>query len=270
MLCYRKIYVRNRLLLIRIYLNFSMVRYVLDVCDLVRTRNRVGEYRQRYYASMIILKSYADLAIEYKQIGALFDFDFPNRKVDYTRKIQQIQKVVRIRVYRKRNKALIAYEQTLLYQRIFTFKGVLLLIQLIDRIQENRIIAYVCSLTATRNTKTYLNSYCQITTQLVEQTKTQKALQKMYEFDFNKKTLTLFILDLTKVIQIQNYILRKLTKSHFKSLYKLILIATEYRFSQKLLFYLYLDNTTLERTLYCESLTKQRKRRYKVIRHPLP
>jgi hypothetical protein len=59
---------------------------------------------------MLVLKSYADLAPNYRHFEKLFDFLFLERTVDYTKCIAKIQKIFRTKVYIKRNKALIAYE----------------------------------------------------------------------------------------------------------------------------------------------------------------
>lgn len=67
----RKAMVDNRLLFIRIYLDHRDVRYIIDACDLVRTRNRLALHKPRYYAHMIVMKQYVDLSLEYKHMEKL-------------------------------------------------------------------------------------------------------------------------------------------------------------------------------------------------------
>lgn len=66
------------------------MRCIFDVCDLVMKKDRILKFKKYYNAEMQVLKSYADLSLEYRNLEKLYDFHFDENKVEYTKCIVKI------------------------------------------------------------------------------------------------------------------------------------------------------------------------------------
>jgi hypothetical protein len=142
--------VNGRLLFLRIFQLLGDQSYHVDACDLTRARNRKPAERGRYYAEMTLDTYFMQMTLKHPNPQLMYDFGFGTRILTRTHKIQMIQRAIHSAVCRRHNRIEIAFEQTLLLQRKFTFKGTALLLMLFRMTESNKLLSYFCSTTRRR------------------------------------------------------------------------------------------------------------------------